>query len=148
MEELSRLLTQCRELSKVYLVLSLPGAKSQDWAEGPIKEAASILPEVEVFIDSKRTETRRFGAYTSGQVLAYAPDGRLLFSGGLTGSRGHAGDNAGRDALVALLREQTDQFIAGAVYGCPLLETELDFLGVATCPVGAAGEETLCQPKP
>ena len=38
---------------------------------------------------------QRFGAETSGQTLLYDRDGRLLFSGGTTGSRGHDGDNAG-----------------------------------------------------
>ena len=45
----------------------------------------------------------RFGSATSGQTLLYDGDGALRFSGGITGSRSHAGDNAGRRSLVALL---------------------------------------------
>ena len=53
--------------------------------------------------DDDGAEARRFGAETSGQTLLYDEHGALLFSGGITGARGHAGDNAGRASLVALL---------------------------------------------
>ena len=41
-----------------------------------------------------------------GQTLLYDAGGTLIFSGGITGSRGHAGDNAGEAALVALLTQR------------------------------------------
>ena len=50
--------------------------------------------------DVEGVEARRFGAQTSGTTSLYSPDGRLLFSGGITSSRGHEGDNAGEDALT------------------------------------------------
>jgi hypothetical protein len=44
----------------------------------------------------------------------------LIFSGGITGSRGHAGDNAGEMTLVSLLtRGQADRS-GTSVFGCPL----------------------------
>lgn len=52
------------------------------------------LPNPEVQI------VRRFGAYTSGQVMLYDTDRRLAFNGGITGSRGHEGNNKGRQAIT------------------------------------------------
>jgi hypothetical protein len=70
--------------------------------------------------DDRGVEAERFGTSTSGQTLLYSADGRLLFSGGITGSRGHAGDNEGRDGLVALLTRAGSGRTRASVFGCPL----------------------------
>jgi hypothetical protein len=44
----------------------------------------------------------------------------LIFSGGITASRGHAGENAGVLALVALLTHGRPERRATSVFGCPL----------------------------
>jgi hypothetical protein len=64
---------------------------------------------------------RRFGAETSGYVLLYDAGGRLLFRGGITAGRGHAGDNAGMSAVVALVRGESISQAQTPVYGCSLL---------------------------
>ena len=64
---------------------------------------------------------QRFGAETSGYVLLYDTHGKLLFKGGITGSRGHAGDNAGESAIVALLEGEKPVLTRTKVYGCSLL---------------------------
>ncbi len=56
--------------------------------------------------DDDGAEAKRFGAETSGQTLLYDERGTLAFSGGITGSRGHAGDNAGRASLLALINRR------------------------------------------
>ena len=58
---------------------------------------------------------------TSGQTILYGADGTLLFSGGITGSRGHAGDNDGRAGLVALLTRAGRGQTRTKVFGCPLV---------------------------
>ena len=64
-------------------------------------------------------QARRFGVETSGQTLLYA-GGSLAFSGGITGSRGHAGTNAGETALIALLTRGDADRRGTSVFGCPL----------------------------
>ncbi len=64
-------------------------------------------------------EVHRFGARTSGQVFVYGADGALRFSGGITGSRGHVGANAGRDAAAAALAGVRGEPVHG-VFGCAL----------------------------
>jgi hypothetical protein len=65
-------------------------------------------------------EAGRFGAETSGHTLLYGADGRLLFSGGITASRGHAGENAGESAIIALVNHQTPLRSQTLVFGCSL----------------------------
>ena len=52
--------------------------------------------------------------------MFYDARGALLFSGGITGARGHAGDNAGRRAIVALLNRSPARSRATNVFGCSL----------------------------
>jgi hypothetical protein len=76
---------------------------------------------VAVQADLKGLIGKKFGAETSGYVLLYNPAGQLLFSGGITGSRGHAGDNAGEDAIIALVNGQNPGVTHTSVFGCSLL---------------------------
>jgi hypothetical protein len=78
------------------------------------------LPDVTVLRDDAGVEARRFGAETSGQVLLYGADGRLMFSGGATGARAHPGDNLGRASIVALLNHAATLETTTPVFGCPL----------------------------
>jgi hypothetical protein len=82
--------------------------------------AAENIPGVRVVRDDG-TEARRFGARVSGQVLAYSGGGRLAFNGGITGSRGHEGDNAGRSAVEAMLGGRPHAATAFA-FGCLLFD--------------------------
>ena len=70
--------------------------------------------------DDDGAEARRFGVETSGQTLLYDARGALIFSGGITGSRGHAGENAGAAALAALLTRGAAAQRGADVFGCPL----------------------------
>ena len=63
-------------------------------------------------------EARRFHGETSGHVVLYDPQGQRLFDGGITASRGHAGDSPGLGALLALLHKQTSRQWHTAIFGC------------------------------
>jgi hypothetical protein len=77
---------------------------------------------VKVVVDPEGLEAGRFGAETSGHTLLYGTDGRLLFSGGLTASRGHAGENVGESAIIALVNHQTPLRSQTLVFGCALTQ--------------------------
>jgi hypothetical protein len=81
---------------------------------------AVAIPDVTVSADLMGREAKRFGAATSGHVLLYDRDGRLLFSGGITPARGHAGANLGVDRLGALLQGAQTAPATLPVFGCPL----------------------------
>ncbi|GAA5118519.1 hypothetical protein JIN84_15905 [Luteolibacter yonseiensis] len=97
-----------------------PEGVSKGWEETALWRKASAIPGVTVHRDDDLSEAKRFHAGTSGLTLVYAPDGHLLFQGGITLSRGHAGDNAGRDAIMALLDQKQPQEFHTPAYGCPL----------------------------
>jgi hypothetical protein len=70
--------------------------------------------------DDDGVEARRFGARTSGSIFLYSSKGRLLFNGGVTGSRGHEGDNYGVAELVAALDSGRPARARTFVFGCAL----------------------------
>jgi hypothetical protein len=74
-----------------------------------------------VLDDADGAESRRFGAAASGHVVAYDAAGRLRFHGGVTASRGHEGDNAGADALVAILRGGKPAITSAPTFGCAIV---------------------------
>jgi hypothetical protein len=57
---------------------------------------------------------------TSGAVLLYSSDGKLLFQGGITPARGHQGDSFGRQRILALLDGDAPDRRDAPVFGCAL----------------------------
>ncbi|TAE25034.1 MAG: hypothetical protein EAZ92_12815 [Candidatus Kapaibacterium sp.] len=66
---------------------------------------ASTLNNVHVSIDEGGKESERFHAEISGFIVAYNAAGKLLYNGGITGSRGHEGNNAGEAVLRKILHD-------------------------------------------
>jgi hypothetical protein len=97
-----------------------PPGFADEWEKTDLWSSAAAIPGVEVVRDEGGFEALRFRAATSGQATLYDRGGRLLFSGGITGARGHAGDNAGRAAIVSLLAADGVGLRETPVYGCPL----------------------------
>jgi hypothetical protein len=89
-------------------------------AEGRMDRTLKAIAGVHRVVDDDGDEMRRFGASTSGHVLFYSPDGRLVFSGGITPARGHEGESVGGLALRALGSGQTPMIKSAPVYGCLL----------------------------
>lgn len=120
--ELASLMAQSQGRLKAHVVFLKPSGFSEDWEKTDLWQSAANIPGVEAMIDDGGTEARRFHAGTSGQTLLYGPDGRLLFSGGITGSRGHSGDNAGRSAITSILNTGTAERDETFVFGCQLFD--------------------------
>jgi hypothetical protein len=122
--ELAKLMTRCHgKLSALVLVLR-PADEAKGWEQTDLWRTAASIPGVIVKADDDGSESRRFGGKTSGQAMLYSPEGHLLFAGGITESRGHSGDNAGRSLIEALVNHEIDpnsaQRASTPVYGCPL----------------------------
>src|SRR5206468_5995539 len=94
----------------------------EEWAKTDLFDAAAAMPGVEVHIDDGGKEARRFGSATSGMALLYDASGRLVFNGGITSARGHAGDNAGSAAIIAALQGDAAVRNQAMVFGCQLSE--------------------------
>jgi len=118
--ELSRLMTQAQDRVTTYVLFLKPAGSSDDWEKTDLWQSAASIPGVNVVVDDIGAEAQRFQVVTSGQTVLYDAEGCLLFSGGITGSRGHFGDNAGRSAIVSLLNTGKAERSETFAFGCPL----------------------------
>jgi hypothetical protein len=125
-EELSKLMASCKDRLTAQVLFVIPEAAGSDWYKTDLWMSAASIPGVTVSIDKDGLESSQFGALTSGQVVLYDASGRLLFSGGITESRGHAGDNAGRRAIESLVNRGTAGVDRSLVFGCPLFDPDSD----------------------
>jgi hypothetical protein len=121
LEELNRLLARSQGRVAAQVLFFKPGKFTDDWTRTGLWRSAAAIPGVTVHEDLDGAQARLFGAETSGYVLLYDTHGQLLFRGGITGDRGHAGDNAGENAVVSLLAGQNVNLKQTPVYGCSLL---------------------------
>jgi hypothetical protein len=74
-------------------------------------------------VDVDGREAKLFGAVVSGSTIVYAPDGELVFRGGLTIARGHEGRGPAHDRIVAAI-EHRPAIATAPTYGCALFEGE------------------------
>lgn len=122
LSELAEALARTTVRPKTYVLFIKPSGFGDGWEHTGIWRLASALPDATLLVDDGGIEARRFGALTSGQTLVYDADGRLVFNGGITGSRGHRGDNPGREALMTAIDGARDRRQA-RVFGCSLFES-------------------------
>jgi hypothetical protein len=120
-EELNRLLARIREKAAAQVFFFRPKGESADWEETALTQSARAIPGVSVSLDEDGKIAKAFGAETSGFTVLYDPEGKLLFRGGITASRGHSGDNAGEASIVSILAGEDAVIRSTAVYGCSLL---------------------------
>jgi len=118
--ELAEVMARVERRPRAYVVFVRPEALRASPEASDLWQRAAGIPGVTVVRDERGREAESFGAATSGQVFLYDAGGHLLFSGGTTGSRGHAGDNAGRATLVALLKNERAPQHESPVFGCSL----------------------------
>jgi hypothetical protein len=107
-----------------HVLMLSPHDVGEDWWKSDLWRAAEAIPGVQVERDIDGGEARRFGVATSGTAVLYDVTGRLLFNGGITASRGHEGDNSGRDSIESLITRAHAQRSSTDVFGCPLFGAE------------------------
>jgi hypothetical protein len=118
--ELELLMAQTQGKVNAHIVFVQPQGLAEDWVKSDLWRKASAISGVTVEIDNGNVEARRFHVETSGEALLYGVDGRLLFAGGITLSRGHSGDNPGRTAIAALVNGGSADASTTPVFGCSL----------------------------
>jgi hypothetical protein len=122
--ELALLMARCQGKLEAKVIFVKAAGLPQDWEKSDIWRSAEAIPGVTVLCDNDGVEARRFRARTSGQTILYNAEGEMLFSGGITASRGHSGDNVGRSAIVSLLNGGVAQRSTTFVFGCSLFESD------------------------
>jgi hypothetical protein len=120
LNELAQILAQTGGKVRAYVLFLKPENSGSDWDDTSLRRTATGIPGVTVVTDFGGSEAGRFGAETSGHTLLFDPAGQRLFSGGITASRGHAGGNAGENAIVALVNGIHSDRESSLVFGCAL----------------------------
>jgi hypothetical protein len=125
--ELNILMQSLRGKVAAYVVFTKPEGMPTDWEKTDIFARAQDIPDVEARVDEGNLEAFRFGAETSGQVMLFDPEGRLLFNGGITQGRGHIGENEGMRRILSLVQTGKADKNSSLVFGCAL--------GAKSCPL-------------
>jgi hypothetical protein len=122
LEELARIVAFGAPVS-VRVLFFAPDAVPS-WKTSPSYQIARKIPGVRVLSDRNGEIGRSLGAHTSGDTLFYDANGRLAFSGGITATRGHVGDNDGVDAIIDILRGYSPRVRTAPVFGCAIYEED------------------------
>lgn len=120
LHELEAIMTQTHGSLSAWVLFARPAGMPEGSERTATWEQARRIPGVTVRRDPAEKEASLFGALTSGEVVLYDPQGTLIFSGGITGARGHMGDNIGRRLVSAFLANQPVTANSHEVYGCSL----------------------------
>jgi hypothetical protein len=110
-----------------YVLFVKPDGMEDDWERTDLWSSAALIDGVTVVGDPGGIEAAHFGAQTSGQVYLYAPDGELLFQGGITPTRSHQGDSVGRHRIIDFVTRRGADRRESDVYGCALSADAEDF---------------------
>lgn len=129
--ELGRLLTRLEGRVNTSIQFRKPGMELEEARATPLWRTAAGISGVALALDDAGEQMRVFGAAVSGQAMLYDPSGRLVFSGGITGARGHEGANAGIEAVerFVLGRAAQGSPLRTPVFGCSLLTPSSGELG-------------------
>lgn len=119
--ELERVLLRVGEAAKTYVVVH---SDTDVMIDTDITQKAAHLPNVVMVADAAGREAARFLASTSGHTLLYSAQGNLVFSGGLTNTRGHEGPSFGQEHLLSALSAQVSARKHAEIFGCSLKEKE------------------------
>ena len=132
LHELERVMARAGERAEAFVVfVGPPGIELLD-----LRSIARSIPHVTLIEDER--EARRFGAVTSGQVVAYDAAGELVFRGGITPARGHEGDSAGNEMVRRFVTTgharsaAASRTSASDVFGCALFDNHVTPAGADT----------------
>lgn len=126
-QELTKIVDAARARGKqpaVKIVVVVASGMPDGWRDGPNVRAARQFPGAEVHYDLDAHLARAQSVTTSGHVVMSDGPARLSFRGGITRSRGHAGDNDGTRAISDILNGRKPEVASTPVFGCPLYEAE------------------------
>ncbi len=119
---------------KISVAFMLPsGLKDSDWTNSANWQSANEMSGVSVIKDIDGRLARKFGAEVSGFTVVYDSANKLVFSGGITAARGHEGDNAGEDKIIALCASKKVPDPKSPAFGCKLSDDQSPNKVFTTC---------------
>lgn len=121
-QELAKFQRRTQRLVPIKAVFYCPEGYDQSWLQGSLWSTFEAIDGCVQRVDVGAVETRKFGVETSGHVLLFDEEGRRIFSGGVTSSRGHVGANLGINSLVALIEGEAVSTRKLPVFGCKIFD--------------------------
>jgi hypothetical protein len=121
--ELAHLVERTNGSLAVRIAVVRPAGTAADWDDTELVARAAAIPGATVSPDDEGVEAARFGARASGHALVYDRDGRRIFSGGLTSSRGHEGESFGSKRILSMLTTGAADRADAPVFGCALADS-------------------------
>lgn len=118
--QLAEILRENPKKFSAYIYFFHPEKTEKQWAYTDLWNQAAQMPDAQVFSDQGGYMARQFGAETSGQAFVYNPDGDLMFSGGITESRGHIGPNPGQREIASIVASRLPSTQFTKAFGCGL----------------------------
>jgi hypothetical protein len=121
--ELSTLMAASDNRLHASIFVFQPTSEPDDWSRTRLWTDAANIANTDVRFDLDAATARRYGAATSGQIFLYDQRGNLLYSGGITGSRGHVGDNTGLRTVTGIVNGKihpATPITGEPVFGCPI----------------------------
>jgi hypothetical protein len=120
--ELERVLDRAHASLETTVYFYKPSSEPESFCVGtPLWNKAKNLTGTSLQVDPDGKAAKTYGARCSGQVLLYAAKtGKLVFSGGVTESRGHEGESRGSDAILQYLRTGQCTVPKTSVFGCAI----------------------------
>jgi hypothetical protein len=102
------------------VVIVRPAGDDADQGVAALERRVLRIPAAAPALDAEGRESTAFGAATSGSTFLYGSDGRLLFAGGITASRGQQGPSFGQERVFALATGGHADRVDSPVFGCSL----------------------------
>ncbi len=124
-EELSRIRARLGPGVQVTVLCYVPRDGDASWLETRNCSNVRRIPNASLVPDTEGEIAARFGMHTSGHVAYFDGRGSLIYSGGVTPSRGMIGSNPGTDAILCgstVRRPDQGKSARSAcpIFGCPL----------------------------
>jgi len=140
--ELERVVAQPDISLQIIVILDCPTEKLDEWLQTAVAKRAKGISNARILVDSDGQLASKFRASVSGQCLLYSPNGKLVFQGGLTASRGHEGESFGQALLIQMLSLRAPTELESRqpqevpVYGCELVLSHSSSIPPAPCCKG------------
>ena len=119
-------MTDCQSRLVTTVLVLCPKSMPAGWEQTGLWSSTAAIPGVSVLADDEGKESRHFAQFHQRTSAALCRRRSMLFAGGITESRGHSGDNAGRLAITSLVLNPVthSQFqpVHTPVYGCSLFD--------------------------
>lgn len=116
--EFSKLARAIGAKAVVRIIFSQPKGMKDQVENSDLWKQAKDYSGIDLIADREGGEQFIFGVKTSGETILFDENGKKIFHGGITPSRGHEGDSKGQDYILSWFKGLRKERNTASVYGC------------------------------